>query len=213
MCEAPLHKTERGVCIGCLLRLPQTFFWRNPKNNEGYYRLAALNPNLKGVVCGFWYTSGSPLRKWVQLAKYQGQPILLKVAATFLGQLILHEGQVPLQEVRGILPMPISPERLRQRGYNQAEWVARGLSEALKIPLLKGYWKRIHSTASQIGKVRTERWISLQGDFICEKKLPESVIVVDDVLTTGATLTAALHSLPSSTDVWIITVGITQRRS
>lgn len=211
-CGAPLLPTESGACLACLLRLPQTLFWRRPQQNDGYYRLAPLNPTVKGVICGFWYVAGSPLRAWVQLAKYKGRPHLLRSAATYLAYLTAEEGNLPLDRIQGILPIPISAARLRRRGYNQTDWIAQGLAAAWQVPILHGYWKRQGATASQLQKTRIQRWESLKEDFRCVQAIPSPVLVVDDVLTTGATLTAALHSLLPEVEVWVVTVGITQRR-
>lgn len=211
-CGAPLLPSEADACLSCLLRLPQTLFWHQPQQNDGYYRLAPLNPNLRGVVSGFWYTAGSPLRSWVQLAKYGGQPQLLRRAATYLAYLTAEEGRLPLDRLQGILPMPISAARLRQRGYNQTHWIAQGLATVWKLPILYDHWKRQGTTTSQLQKTRIQRWESLKEDFICTQEIPSPVLVIDDVLTTGATLTAALHSLPAQVEVWVVTVGITQRR-
>lgn len=212
-CAAPLLPQEKEVCLRCLLRLPQTLFWRNPTQNEAYYRLAPHAPALSGAISGFWYVEGSPLRAWVQLAKYHNQPQALYGAAYFLGTLIRQEGLVPFSAWKALLPVPISGARLRKRGYNQAEWAARGLAQALGVPLLTDRWRRLGATASQVAKGRIHRWTSLEGEFACVGPIPSVVAVVDDVLTTGATLSSALRSLPPETQVWVVTVGITQRRS
>jgi len=167
---------------------------------------------VEGVVAGFWYAPGSPLREWVRLAKYHHQPGPLREAARYLAFLVREEGHVPLERIEGLLPVPISRKRLQQRGYNQAEWVAYGLGEVWGLPVLKNRWQRRPHSRSQVGKSRIERWISLEGEFVCTGPVPKTVGVVDDVLTTGATLQAALASLPSEVRVWVFTVGITQRR-
>ncbi|MCS7152832.1 MAG: hypothetical protein N2253_04045 [Bacteroidia bacterium] len=208
----PLLSTEKGCCLKCLLELPTTRFWLAPQNNEGFLRLAPHLPNLRGAVAGFWYTVGSPLRRWVQAAKYEGKPQLLAAAARYMATLIETEGRLPLSEIQAILPIPISPARQRQRGYNQVEWVARGMAEIWEIPILADHWVRRSGKASQLTRTRAARWSELEGEFQCIKPIPSIVAVVDDVLTTGATLVSALKSLPPSVVVWVFTVGITQRR-
>lgn len=209
-CGRPLLKGEHGACLSCLLALPQTYFWSHPHKNAAYYRLAPHVPQLVGAFSGFWYAPGSPLREWVHMAKYQGRPYLLYEAAHFLAYLA--QQALPLSELKGLLPIPISPQRLRQRGYNQAEWVARGLHDVWRLPILSGYWQRRAGGVSQLYKVRTQRWTTLQGEFVCRRPIPSPVVVVDDVLTTGATLAAAIAALPASVQVWVVTVGITRPR-
>lgn len=211
-CDTPLLSSESEVCLRCLLKLPETHFWIHPRDNEGYQRLAPHLPNLRGVVSGFWYIGGSPLRQWVQAAKYKGQPRLLYAAARYMAMLVESERHVPLGEIGALLPVPLSAVRRRRRGYNQAEWAARGFSEIWEIPVLNRHWVRRPSKGSQLQRSRVLRWIEMEGEFRCIKPLPPIVGVVDDVLTTGATLTAALRSLPATVQVWVFTVGITQRR-
>lgn len=211
-CGTPLLSSEVEVCLTCLLKLPETHFWIHPCNNESYRRLAPHVSNLRGAVSGFWYVEGSPLREWVRAAKYEGQPRLLYAAARYMAMLVESERHVPLGEIQALLPVPISAVRRRQRGYNQAEWAALGLAETWDMPVLSRHWVRRPAGGSQLQRTRATRWIEMQGAFECIKPLPPVVGVVDDVLTTGATLTVALRSLPESVQVWVFTVGITQRR-
>lgn len=211
-CGVPLLPSEKGACLHCLLRLPETYFWHAPRDNEGYRRLAPNIPTLGGVVSGFWYVAGSPLRAWVQAAKYGGQPQLLYAAARYMATLVETERCVPLDEIQALLPIPISAARRSKRGYNQAEWAARGLGEIWNIPVLTKSWIRRSSQGSQLMRTRIARWTEMEGEFQCITSIPSVVGVVDDVLTTGATLTAALRSLPPETKVWVFTIGITQRR-
>jgi predicted amidophosphoribosyltransferase len=210
VCGEPTYTQERRVCWRCFLRLPQTLTWRAPQANEAYYRLRPHVP-IAGAVAGFWYTAGSPLRPLVQRAKYSGDPLPLYAVSQAWGHLLRAECPA-LGEVHAFLPVPLSKVRLRKRGYNQAAWVARGLAEAWEKPLLKKVWIRDVATVSQVGKARAARWETLEGAFRVVGALPAIVAVVDDVLTTGATLRAAIQSLPPDVRVWVVTIGLTQRR-
>lgn len=209
-CGAPLLPGEKEACLSCLLRLPKTDFWEQPADNEGFLRLSPHVRGLRGVIAGFWYVVGSPLRAWVHAAKYASQPQLLRAAARYMATLA--QSALPLTHIQALLPVPISPIRQRRRGYNQAEWAARGLAEVWGIPVLTDRWVRRPSTGSQLMRGRIARWQALEGEFHCVKPVPAVVGVVDDVLTTGATLSAALKTLPPSTEIWVFTIGITQRR-
>ena len=211
VCGEPTYEQERRVCWRCFLRLPQTLTWQAPQANEAYYRLRPHVP-IAGAIAGFWYTAGSPLRPLVQLAKYRGDPIPLHAVSHAWGHLLREECSA-LSEVEAFLPVPLSRARLRQRGYNQASWIAQGLARAWNKPLLEKVWIREVGTASQVEKQRSDRWATLEGAFRVVGPLPHVVAVVDDVLTTGATLRAAIQSLPPEVRVWVVTIGLTRRRS
>ncbi|MCB1802403.1 MAG: ComF family protein [Gammaproteobacteria bacterium] len=87
-----------------------------------------------------------------------------------------------------LLPVPMDPSGLRRRGYNQASELARWLSCQLGIPWSAGHLERIRSAAHQRELDRAHRQRNLRGVFSCRGRLPEHVALVDDVVTTGATV-------------------------
>lgn len=95
-----------------------------------------------------------------------------------------------------IVPMPLHPNRLRSRGFNQAAEIARHLAKHLGIPCTFDTLIRVHDTPPQAGLQRDERWRNLIGAFACPKPLTGThVLLVDDVLTTGASLSACAEVL------------------
>ena len=95
-----------------------------------------------------------------------------------------------------IIPMPLHPNRLRSRGFNQAAEIARHLARCLKIPCAYNALIRMHDTPPQAGLPREARWHNLLGAFACPTRLDgHRVLLVDDVLTTGASLSACAEML------------------
>jgi len=96
-----------------------------------------------------------------------------------------------------ILAVPLGKKRLKQRGYNQAELIAHGLAQEMQIPILNKILSRTRETRSQVGLDSTSRFRNVQGAFHANPKVVKGQIVflVDDLLTTGATLVACTRAL------------------
>jgi ComF family protein len=97
------------------------------------------------------------------------------------------------KQIDYLLPLPLYPDKERKRGYNQAEVLCRGIAETMNVPVITGNVIRKRSTETQTRKHRIERWENVEGSFIVtdEKSLEgKHILLVDDVVTTGATLEA-----------------------
>jgi ComF family protein len=91
------------------------------------------------------------------------------------------------------MPLPLFPKREKERGYNQAERICQGIGEVMGLPILSKALHRIRKTESQTHKNRMERWDNVEGSFLVNPQEMEGfnhVLLVDDVITTGATLDA-----------------------
>ena len=106
---------------------------------------------------------------------------------------------------------------MRERGYNQSELLARGISEITSIPVLTDVMRRIHNNATQTHKSAFERWENTEGLFgVTEKAALLSgrhILLIDDVLTTGATISACLDALRSVDSVKISVVTLAWAKS
>jgi ComF family protein len=140
-----------------------------------------------------WGMHRDPLRKAVLGLKYQGNLALGDALCQLLFDVVRHAGlQVDL-----VAPVPLSAKRKRERGYNQAALLARPLALGMDWSYLPGVIARTRDTESQVGKTLKQRRENVSGAFTARPSLVtgKRVLLVDDVLTTGATLDSAASAL------------------
>lgn len=161
-------------------------------------------PCFASVRAPFIY--GGPVARGIQRAKYRGAIHILKMMGIYLqGQL----DEFPRFDV--VVPVPLHRRRLRKRGYNQAAVLSRYLVKDAKIPLDYKILTRNRDTPSQAGLNFQARRENLAGAFSAHRrgKIPGRILLVDDVMTTGATVTACARALLSAgvTDVHVLTLA------
>lgn len=108
-----------------------------------------------------------------------------------------------LKDVAYVVPVPLHPKKLQKRGYNQSEWIAIGLSDTMDVPVVTNVLLKTTHTESQTRKGRLERWDNVSEVFsIANKELIKGkhLLLVDDVVTTGATLEACAQTLINEGD-------------
>lgn len=194
LCGQPLVSGEREVCLQCLTGQPHTGFALRPDNPmeqlfwgraEAVRRAAAL----------FYFEKGSQAQRLIHLVKYHGHTELGRA----LGRYAAHDTQgSPLAGADVIVPVPLHPKRLRARGYNQSELIAEGLAEVWGLPVDGTGLRRARFNLTQTRKGVYERWENADGIFEVTdpaRYQGKTVLLVDDVATTGATLCAAAQAL------------------
>lgn len=128
-----------------------------------------------------------PLDVLVQSLKYRHRLSLADYFAESLGD---------LREFDLIVPMPLHPRRLAERGFNQAVEIARPLARLAGVPMALAGVRRVIDTPAQASLSRADRSANVRGAFACDLPLDgKSVVVIDDVMTTGASLDALARSL------------------
>ncbi|HEY57920.1 MAG TPA: ComF family protein [Anaerolineae bacterium] len=146
-------------------------------------------------------------RKVLHALKYRRALGLSPLLAGWLAWLVQREGW----PVEVVVPVPLGPQRQRERGYNQAEWLAWALAKRLGVPFRPDAVLRWRETASQVGLNARERRWNVEGAFRLQGAFPfRRVLLVDDVMTTGATLDAVAQTLRDQgrvEHIWAVTVA------
>ena len=131
---------------------------------------------------------GSELRTIIHTLKYEDRARLGFFLGLKLGERL---STIRIQHVDGIVPVPLHSVKFRERGYNQAEWIAKGLGEALNLTVWSSLIKRLKYTVSQTTLDRQERVENLNRAFLLKKNgIDQGILIVDDVITTGSTISS-----------------------
>lgn len=184
-----MMKGEDILCTGCISDLPKTNYHLvqdNPVKN----RLAGRLPLRHGWAFLRFRKSGIVQHLLHQLKYNQHPEIGVRLGLAY-GLDLVHSGFA--KEFDLIIPVPLHASRKRQRGYNQSAKFAEGLSRAMNIPWDESVSVRIQSSNTQTNKSKAERWENVKDVFsvdVRSKVDGKRILLVDDVITTGATLEA-----------------------
>lgn len=212
-CERNLTSQEQYVCFGCLGQLQETGFQYRERDNELFFRLAGRVP-LAGAASMFYFDKGGKLQTLLKALKYQDAPYL----ATYLGRYLAERmADSPLREgIEALVPVPLHRSKLRQRGYNQAERLARGIAERWDLPVRTDVLRRPRRTATQARQGGSARWQNVAGAFAAQDDLPSGILLIDDVITTGSTLEACIKALVAHADplppVKVLSLGLAREQ-
>jgi ComF family protein len=201
-CEAMLPRVFAPTCLRCgapLGELPDCSFCR------GYtYR-------FDRAVCVGLYEG--PLRRAVIHLKFRRWLRAVEPLAALVVEMLTRSENATLREADGLVPMPIHPFRRAQRGFNQAEEIARIVSQQIGMPLMARVVRRRFYRRPQVGLTGAERWQNVQGVF--EVVQPEVVqgkrlLLLDDVFTTGSTFDACADALKRAGAAEVVAVALTR---
>ena len=212
VCGQRLAPTERSLCSVCLLHLPRTTYQFTPDNNPMVQLFWHLTP-IRHAAALLFYEPRSETARIVYDLKYHDRPDI----GEDMGRLMANEMQIAhfFDDVDLLLPVPLSRKRMRQRGYNQSEQLAIGISDITRLPIVTKAVRRKHFYRSQTQLSRHERQENVTDMFeLCDDRQLQNqhVLLIDDICTTGATLTACADALKDVPGIRlsVLTLGFTK---
>lgn len=196
-CEKSLAKGEAIVCTNCRLKLPYTnlHLLQHKTDNILAHRFYGKVP-VKHALAYLYFKRSGRVQKLLHALKYKGIQEIGETLGQWYGVNLKENGYIT--EFDLILPVPLHRVKERKRGYNQAESFAKGLATQLEVSWFEQVLVRQVNTATQTHKSRPERWANVEHVFKVQKPAlvtGKRILIVDDVLTTGATLEACALTL------------------
>ncbi len=185
-CGTDILPEDSTLCLRCLHALPETCFEWHPSNPAEKMFWGRLP--LTSASAGFYFTKESLVQHLMHQLKYKGNKELGIQLGRIMGEALKKSGRFPAD---ALIPLPLFPAKEKKRGYNQATVLCEGMSAALQIPVWDQVVQRPEHTETQTKKGRVERWKNMEGKFIVKDPAllqNKRLLLVDDVVTTGATL-------------------------
>lgn len=190
-CGRKLFQDEQSLCVECLSSLPLAQVHESEDNFVEQHLYG--RPYIESATTLMVYGKETVPQKIIHEIKYHGAKELAQSMGRMLGRQ-MKGGR--FSSVDMIVPVPLHPKRLKWRGYNQSEWIAKGLSEELGVPVRSDLVERVVETSTQTNKNAEERWSNVKGIFALRQEVSTEglkdhhLLIVDDVITTGSTLMA-----------------------
>ena len=194
VCGEVLSHQEQDMCLNCLYKLPKIEKIHQSEIEKVFWGKF----NVERVTSYIYYQKESPYNRLLHKMKYGNHPEVGYRLATMAADRLMQEGF--FDGIDAIVPLPLSKKKRRQRGYNQCDYIAEGLSQTTGIPVIKDCVVRTKANESQTHKTRDERWKNAEGIFSLANPQAidgKHILLIDDILTTGATLTNCAIAIKS----------------
>jgi competence protein ComFC len=207
-CSCELGISEESLCHFCFAKLSFTYFEgaNEPTSLDKIFWGRVL---IKDTYALFFFEQDKPSQKILHSLKYQNKGNLGVLFGRIIGERMKKNDL--MGNLQALIPVPLHPKKEFARGYNQSEKIALGISKLLAIPILKKSIKKIKHTESQTKKDRFQRWENVNTIFGAKQAIIpfQHIAIVDDVVTTGATIEAlALELLSNNPDLQISIISL-----
>lgn len=194
LCKAPLYDWEDSLCTVCKGNLPITSHYLRSEDNDLTAKIEGLT-RVGRVMAFLKFTQDGQSQKLLHLLKYRNRPDLGMALGIWFGQAL--RSQEYAQNWQIICPVPLHQMKQKRRGYNQSEEFAKGLSQSLNLPVKNLLIRKVY-TDTQTKKSRLERLKNVSQVFDIQYNNAikgNNILLVDDVITTGATLCSCANLL------------------
>ena len=192
VCGETLSRQERDICLNCLYTLPKI----EPHHKKEIEQIFWGKIDIERAASLMYYRKGSPYNALMHKLKYKDAPEVGTRLAEMAAKELMDSGF--FDGITRIVPLPLSKKKLRKRGYNQSEYIAMGLSNITGISVDNSLVKRDIANETQTHKNRDERWENVKDIFSVNGNVSlenEHILLVDDILTTGATICSCAATL------------------
>ena len=193
-CGSDALTPESQLCIKCIHGLPLTGFEKHASN--------IIDKSLTGRIrfinatSQLYFNKESLVQRLMHEFKYRGNKSLGRQLGVMMGVQLQESGR--FGNVEALIPLPLYETKQKQRGYNQSTVLCEGIQEVLKLPVIENAIERPLFTETQTKKNRVDRWKNMEGKFkVTNPALIQNrhVLLVDDVITTGATIESCATEL------------------
>lgn len=199
-CASDLLTENNLLCIKCINNLPHTNYAQHANNQVekifwGRIPLAAAHSQ-------FYFAKSSVVQQLMHQLKYKNNQNIGIYLGEMMGNSLINSNR--FTNIDGLIPLPMYADKQRRRGYNQAAVICKGIAAAMNIPIITNNVCRQYATETQTRKSRIERWDNVAESFVIKNPAAlagKHLLLVDDVLTTGATLEAAGNNILQCADV------------
>lgn len=208
-CEQEPPVKNGLFCMKCLLELPESTMYLD-QENELTEKLWGRSNIITGAGLYIFHKEGLT-QQIIHRIKYKNQPQLGVDLGAYFGN-ILNEAAL-YKDIDYIIPIPLHKKKEAKRGYNQSMKIAIGISKAMQIPILDDVLLRIKDTKTQTQRSKRERKHNMQDAFVTKEQhriQNKSVMIVDDVITTGATMELCVDLLnkEEGCKVYVCVIGV-----
>lgn len=193
-CGSDMVTPQSQLCARCIYELPLTGFEKHSANNVEKALFGRVR--FKHATSQLYFSKKGVVQRLMHQFKYVGNKDLGKQLGVMMGVQLLESGR--FSDIDAMVPLPLFENKQKKRGFNQSTVLCNGIREVIDVDIVEDAIERPVFTASQTKRNRVERWKNMEGKFVLknnERIRHKHILLVDDVITTGATIESCSQTL------------------